>query len=106
MKELQRTKKDRETLLEITERAQSTIKDLDKAKFEIEKLTLKNIELETSIEVLKKTKEENEKELKKLNQEKIKLGLKLAGSEEKVSFLKEELKKQLPNAAVNTVMLK
>jgi len=93
MKELQRTRKDREVLLEISERAQSTLKEVDTAKLKITKLTTKNEELEKLVDELRNSKEEAESLFKKENEEKLRLGVKLAGSEEKVKFLKEEIKK-------------
>lgn len=93
LRELQRTKKDRETLLEISERAQATLKDVDKAKAEIVIFAAKNEELEKAVGELRKSKEKVESQLRRESEERIKLGVKLAGSEEKAKFLKEELRK-------------
>eukprot|EP01022_Parablepharisma_sp_SALTPOND_P012337 TRINITY_DN1581_c0_g2_i1.p3 TRINITY_DN1581_c0_g2~~TRINITY_DN1581_c0_g2_i1.p3 ORF type:complete len:646 (-),score=129.95 TRINITY_DN1581_c0_g2_i1:7338-9275(-) len=93
MKELQRTKKDRETLLEISERAQSTLKEVDTLKAEIKDQTTKNAELEKCITSLGEEKKEIEGQLKKARDNQMELERKLAGSEGKIIFLKEERKK-------------
>eukprot|EP01022_Parablepharisma_sp_SALTPOND_P028443 TRINITY_DN70976_c1_g1_i1.p1 TRINITY_DN70976_c1_g1~~TRINITY_DN70976_c1_g1_i1.p1 ORF type:complete len:636 (+),score=144.29 TRINITY_DN70976_c1_g1_i1:273-2180(+) len=93
VKEYQRVKKDRDTLLDVAKRAQDTLTELDALKNTTAELRNENETLKQSMESLKNEKATFEAELKKVKEMNGRFEKKLARDEEKIIFLQEERKR-------------
>ncbi len=88
--ELQRVKKDRDTLLEVAQRAQDALEEVDSLKAEVEAWKAKNVALENKVKIVESEQAELEGTVKREREQKIELEKKLAAADEKLVFLKEE----------------
>ncbi len=93
MKEFQRIKKDRDTLLELAKRAQDTMEETTNLKGKLERMKTQNSELDSHAHKLESERDDLNAKLKALKAENLELERRLARSDEKMVFLKEEHEK-------------
>jgi len=89
IKEYQRVKRDKDTLLELAKRAQDSLEELDRLKKTNAQLETENEQLKKQVEVLEREKSNKESELNNLKEKNVQITKKLTRAEERIKILEE-----------------